>query len=942
MDAFISPNDTGGVMKLVDSSTVVDNIFVFTDGTDKFQWTNNRKGVYPLSQAKILAGDSTDKTSILQAVLNHADIKVVELDAQQVITISGTLTVPDGKIIRFTNGSKFTGTATIKGATIDADYSYQIFDTSITLRECKLTRELFSVKWFGALGNGIADDQPAIQKAGDTIIFNQTRAIIEGGVTVPLQTVLPKTLYFPPGTYRLAAPLIFHNWNGTYYSFFSLNLLGAEAADFNGTAGESIIDASGLPNTFAIGYQMARSSVIKGLVIRGVFNPDFSDRGGYRGYVGTPYADWTIASTNNVRDNRYSPYSGIVIDPFRNTDSLTQSDRYPGLESYYRGISQYAGSGSSAVRIEECRISGFTVDIMLSPNGQTQQAENVHVIDCTLEVAKAAYASGQDQTKDNFIVRCKSWDRVHTLIDTMSYGAGSGQPPYVDGWNVAGDVIEIYRLFPLRTQCSFRNIFAESLWRVGTGDGGTGLTIYDSAFNFNQNTNPIIFPPTHIEGSKVKFKNCVLKYYDNEFNRSIRVKGPGYAFEDCEFDRPPILDYAYKNENIISATFRNCRSALGTITDFHAGSGFFSTPAAAPYVAYGNITLHEGAILNGQGYNYISDIIIRLNAAGSYQREVQLGTLILTVNDANRTGIITSSDPVNHPFKYQIAIGDYLIRYDGSIIGRVSSVDRTAGIFNIVDIPIDTTADEEPNVAVCWAETAYGQFIGNIAQGSPVITFCEFDVLLPKPYKGQRLKIGNTLYPLIIDEVNENKNGTGLNEIVMSGNSTYTEEKAFNPALTRTPDVAPLEFTSIYTPEELADICPWPVLIPVGAKMNTRRNAWTTVGNDTYISVKPGFLKPSAVSPVKFSQAIFDMKSERATDAIYFTVGDAGFPAASDTTYTNSRFIDRNVVVFRNFVPQFNANPGGGATYITKTFSSDTITFSTALTAGEKIMIIAC
>jgi hypothetical protein len=940
MDAFISPNDTGGVMKQVDSAAAVDNIFIFTDGTDKFQWTNNRKGIYPLSQAKILAGDSSDKTTILQAVLNHPDIKVIELDAQQVITISGTLTVPDGKIIKFTNGSKFTGTATIKGATIDADYSYQIFDTSITLRECKLTRELFSVKWFGALGNGIADDQPAIQKAGDTIIFNQTRDIVEGGETVHLQTLLPRTLYFPPGTYRIGAPLIFHNWNGTYYSFFSLNLLGTEAADFNGTAGEAIIDASGIPNTFAIGYQMARSSVIKGLVIRGVFNPDFSLRGGYRGYVETPYADWAIGF-NNVRDNRYSPYSGIVIDPFRNTDSLTEPDRYPGLESYYRGIAKYAGSGSSAVRIEECRISGFTVDIMLSPNGQTQQAENIHVVDCTLEVAKVAYASGQDQTKDNFIVRCKSWDRVHTLIDTMSYGAGTGQPPYVDGWNVAGDVIEIYRLFPLRTQCSFRNIFAESLWRVGTGDGGTGLTIYDSAFNFNQNSTPIIFPPTHIEGSKVKFKNCVLKYYDNEFNKSIRVKGPGYAFEDCEFDRPPILDFAYKNENIISATFRNCRSALGTITDFHAGNGFFSTPGAAPYVAYGNITLREEGILHGREYNYISDIIIRLNAAGSYQREVQLGALTVTINDADRTAVLSVSDPGN-PFKYQIALGDYLIDHFGSVLGRVSAVDRTAGIFNLVDVPVNFTDNDDHYVVVCWAETAYGQFIGNISQGSPVITACDFDVLLPKPYVGQRLKIGNTLYPLIIDEIHENINGTGQNEIVMSGNSTYTEEEAFNPALARTPDVAPLEFTSIYTPEELAEICPWPVLIPIGAKMNTRKNGWNSIENDTYTCVKPGFLKPSAVSPVKFSQAIFDRKSERATDAIYFTVGDAGFPSASDTTYTNSRFIDRNVVVFRNFIPQFNVNPGGGASYITKAFAGDTITFSTALAAGEKIMIITC
>src|SRR3954464_864995 len=85
------PSNTGGVMVQVSASTPVDNIFVFTDGTNTFKWTENTKGVYPLSQAKILAGDSADKTSLLQDILNHAAVNSIVLDAQQVITISGSL-----------------------------------------------------------------------------------------------------------------------------------------------------------------------------------------------------------------------------------------------------------------------------------------------------------------------------------------------------------------------------------------------------------------------------------------------------------------------------------------------------------------------------------------------------------------------------------------------------------------------------------------------------------------------------------------------------------------------------------------------------------------------------------------------------------------------------------------------------------------------------------
>jgi hypothetical protein len=179
--ALFPPDNTGGLLKQIDDTATADNIFIFADGTHRFKWTGNQKGEYPLSQAKILAGDTTDKTAIIQSVLNHSDIKTIVLDAQQQIAISGTLNVPAGKVIKFTNGSKFTGTATISGATIDAGYSYQIFDTTITLANCKVTGNLFSAKWYGATGNGIANDQPAIQKAGDTIISNAT---------------LPRTLYF--------------------------------------------------------------------------------------------------------------------------------------------------------------------------------------------------------------------------------------------------------------------------------------------------------------------------------------------------------------------------------------------------------------------------------------------------------------------------------------------------------------------------------------------------------------------------------------------------------------------------------------------------------------------------------------------------------------------------------------------------------------------------
>ena len=73
---------------------------------------------------------------------------------------------------------------------------------------------------------------------------------------------------------------------------------------------------------------------------------------------------------------------------------------------------------------------------------------------------------------------------------------------------------------------------------------------------------------------------------------------------------------------------------------------------------------------------------------------------------------------------------------------------------------------------------------------------------------------------------------------------------------------------------------------------------------------------------------------------VNFLPGDVGFPSIGATTYTNASFSGADIMlVFRNGLPQFNKNPGDGDTYFT--FAGTTVTFSAALGAGEKIIIIS-
>lgn len=86
----------------------------------------------------------------------------------------------------------------------------------------------------------------------------------------------------------------------------------------------------------------------------------------------------------------------------------------------------------------------------------------------------------------------------------------------------------------------------------------------------------------------------------------------------------------------------------------------------------------------------------------------------------------------------------------------------------------------------------------------------------------------------------------------------------------------------------------------------------------------------SALSPIVAPQV--------APDRIRFIVGDAGYPAAGDTTWTDADFAGGTLWLYRNKILQDWADPGDGDSFFT--LFTDTITFSPALSAGEKINLL--
>lgn len=656
------PSNTGGIMIQVDNATTVDNIFVFSDGTNKFKWSHNPKGVYYLSQARIVNGVVADQTVLLQSILNHSSIRTIVLDAQQIITISGSLNA-NNKTIVFYEGAKFTGNGTISNAIIDADYEQQILDITLTLSGCRVSKGRFSVKWFGAKGDGSNDDQPAIQTCIDTIVAN---------------TSLGKDLYFPKGTYRINSPLIISNYDGTRYQFTSVNLIGGEASHFTNTLPEAQIYAA-FANAFAIGVQRVRSLVIRGIYIHGAMTPLWNTKSVADYYEGD-YATW--ASQWGVRDSPNSPYAAIVVDPFlMNHGALPPDGGYPTLTSWYKGEDT---GGSSGVLIKECRIDNFAVGILNSPATQTQNAENMHIEHIAIENCKVAFATSQRQEKNNTIKSLISWGGVHTILDACSYGQLQGCPPNIDGWNIAGLTVRLFNIQGLQFNLTIKNVYAELLYRIGNVRGGNGMICFEGGYidfsGVELSTGVKLIPDIHAYLDNVKFDSTNILYYDDLFNKRLAFKGSGNTFVNCRFDKLPMfIDQIDSPKS--SNDFINCHTQTEIIGPT-AYKGNINTRSIG-IIPCGPTKL-ESAIQND---DYILSQSLHINAGyPDFFRSLVINSYAFTLNESTRVGTFVSNT------WYWASIDDYVLAYDLTTLtyvslGRVSNVDSGTGTITMSEVP---------------------------------------------------------------------------------------------------------------------------------------------------------------------------------------------------------------------------------------------------------------
>jgi hypothetical protein len=751
--------DAAGLYRQTASSP--DNVFIFSDGSTNWEIID-KKGAYFARLGGIIP-TAGDVTSALNTILADIRVKEVVFDDGD-ITINGTLTVPSGKILTFTNNGRLIGSGTISGGIINADFQSNILATTLTVNPIGVAGKYFSVKWFGAVGNGIADDHASIQTTINTIIRNRQYI---------------KSIFLPSGSYKIDYPLIMYNWNGSNYSFFDLDFIGESSFWEESSAGTKII--TNFSNQFAIGVQAGKGVRIENLYIIGNYTYDFTTT---QAFYASTFEGYT--STTPCRDSQFSPYAAIVIDPFSNSASNIPSDGgYPAtdgfgnnLSTYYRGTGGV--TGSTGIAVTDCFLSGFTVGLITSPNGFTLNAELIYVNKLQISNCKSGIAGCQAQEKMNRVNFLGCWGECHTLLRFNTYGA-SGTNGEVGHWvienvNIAGRVNQLIS----RTESGFfpmniSKVYAETLGKIGFTSFSMGTTISDSVFDFARPDLETKQYFLSLATGVCVFKNVSMRYY----GLFIPIPMDGrMVLTECKTDVPFLMpdEYLTSGQRYLGTSIQDNINVKGWST-LNSTYPQCVLPSFAYYYYADGKTIVQTVDSATSGlkisfdpqyaipYSYLTDKFTTKN---------------VTVNRVNTNNVLTAT--ITDAEASWIAVNSVVAFLNSSTLktfgyGIVTALTDTGSDSNSMTISyIPTSVVDGVNYDLCvYRELQFFTFMGDITSGSNQITNVVIDMGSPTDFVG-----GNNVFMQDVTSATFGDRTTFLLTNWDSVTKTLTANKNFN------------------------------------------------------------------------------------------------------------------------------------------------------------------
>lgn len=379
-----------------------------------------------------------------------------------------------------------------------------------------------SFKDFGAAGDGRHDDADAIQAAVDYVIKH------------------PQPLIVEIGNFYISHPIHLQN-NGRYFTIHIAGILPNKSSSDEYLSKITYGGRSG----YAFGIQFGRSVEIENITVLGQYTFPYSVNN-YN--IGTlKFADWVVPG---FTDDRYHPYAAIVIDPDTNVSGT-------------RG-------GTSDVTIKNCSIKQWMVGICLSPNGVTQNDEMINILEDNIEAVRICVSIGQDQSKTVNIKGLKVWNSVYTVVDGLSYGRGTGGGSlFCENWNIAGNCKELFNISTSRFPLSCKDIYSESLFRIGNVGSGTGSNFINTEIDFL--SGPGMPDADYLIQGQVNFYGGCFRYYDGDPGHRLNFATTGFVrygimFRDMTISNLPITQGLY---GIPTNTWASCR--FDNVLDFFTG-----------------------------------------------------------------------------------------------------------------------------------------------------------------------------------------------------------------------------------------------------------------------------------------------------------------------------------------------------------------------------------
>jgi hypothetical protein len=459
------------------------------------------------------------------------------------------------------------------------------------------------------------------------------------------------TLLIPPGRYKISNTIQIYNsatGTGSYCSIKIVSTTNPYATAVHSTTIEpTFVDKPAIAITRGAGVS------VEGLSIVG--KNDFESSIQLNTYA--TYHDPTAFVVNGARDTVFSPYAGIVIDPYRN--GLPPDGGYPGLSSWYT-----ATNGSTRITIKNCFIYGFVVGLALSPNGVSQNGEDIHIEGTMFRSCKYGVSVGQSQNRRVDMKNC-TLQGFYWGIVTGFHGQKIGSFPYVDGLLATQGK---YLIHVTETYGSgyLNNVFAEEVVGIGLINGGLGLDsplqisnsqLYLSLFTYGSvgSTYDTTYM-FHNDAGWVKFTSVAMYTRD----RSLRFTGGGkYHFDTCTF-----RDFGGTPTGVIPVWFENQRFVTLTnsmASDAGSALGRWSSSVGAnDWSTFWRMSVFPGTNLTvmdqGQGYPYYK----RTNSIWPMR---SLGSLSVNVDNSVGTATFTHTDASKY-----IRVGDIIWPYEQLVL----------------------------------------------------------------------------------------------------------------------------------------------------------------------------------------------------------------------------------------------------------------------------------